>query len=157
VACTNTGYIVSAAFQIGKAYFTYNQYITCYTLWQNPCIYDVLPHFSRKLGWPRVVPYEFHTSSIQTPYKFRYSCLGLRWGLRWASGVSTDPVRGFDNTGLVAFQIGSHFCVNSLPPAFGPCGFPNGTRARPLNRVSRGRDSYALGACWRRRHRGGTL
>ena len=29
----------------------YNPYITCYTLWQNPCIYEVLSHFSRKLGY----------------------------------------------------------------------------------------------------------
>jgi hypothetical protein len=50
VACTNTGYIINDACHRGKAYFRYNQHITCYILWQNPCISDVLPRFSRKLG-----------------------------------------------------------------------------------------------------------
>ena len=50
VTCTNTGYIIMSAFHIGMDYSSNSQYITCYTLWQNPCIYDILPLFSRKLG-----------------------------------------------------------------------------------------------------------
>ena len=49
-AWTNTGYMVSDGCHRGKVYFRYYQSIHCYTLWQNPCIYAVLPHFSRKSG-----------------------------------------------------------------------------------------------------------
>src|ERR1039458_10020784 len=44
------GYIINDGCHSGKAYFSNNLYITCYTLWQNPCICVVLPRFSRKLG-----------------------------------------------------------------------------------------------------------
>src|ERR1017187_4048792 len=50
VACTNTGYIVSDVCHSGKVYFNNSQHITCYTLWQIPCIYDVLSHFRSGFG-----------------------------------------------------------------------------------------------------------
>src|SRR6266576_3189281 len=48
-----------------KIYFKRNRIITCYILWQNPCIVDVLARFSRNLSKLPVMIYTNYPSITQ--------------------------------------------------------------------------------------------